>query len=75
MENVENLKNIKDDDKINWSIISLSLAFKIKNLEQQMMICNCCEEYTYKLMNYQNELEIYKKEYRKVLIEQQKANK
>lgn len=59
-------------NKINWTYISLALGYKIKSLEEKVMICNCCEEYTHNLDAVKNELAIYKEEYRKVLIEQQK---
>ena len=59
---------------LSWNYILLALGYKIKEIEQRVMVCNCCEEYTHKLKDTENELNIYKEEYRKVLIEQQKYN-
>lgn len=57
---------------INWNLILLALGYKIKQLEQNIIICNCCDEYTHKLKDVEAELNAYKEEYKKVLIEQQK---
>ena len=63
------------NNKINWNYILLALGYKIKEIEQRVIVCHCCDEYTHKLEDTQNELKIYKEEYRKALIEQQKSNK
>ncbi len=63
------------DNNLNWNIILQAMSYKIQQLEEKVMICNCCEEYANKLDGVQAELLAYKNEYRNILIAQQKSNK
>lgn len=62
------------DNELNWTLILHSLDYKIQQLKQNVMICNCCEQYYHELENAKAELLEYEKEYRKVLIAHQKSN-
>ncbi|WP_410745316.1 hypothetical protein [Clostridium neonatale] len=63
------------DNNLNWNIILQAMSYKIQQLEEKVMICNCCEKYANKLDDVQAELLAYKNEYRNILIVQQKSNK
>lgn len=63
------------NSNLNWNLILLALQYKIQQLEEKVMICNCCENYFHMLDDVRTELEDYKAEYRNVLIAQQKSNK
>lgn len=78
MNNLKLLRIRKEftvDNNLNWNLILHALSYKIQQLEEKVMICNCCEEYTHKLDDTKAELLAYKDEYRNVLIAQQKSNK
>lgn len=60
---------------LNWNLILRALSYKIRQLEEKVMICNCCEDYSNQLDDVKAELSAYKDEYRNVLIAQQKSNK
>lgn len=63
------------ENNLNWNFILIAMSCKIQQLEEKVMICTCCEEYTHKLEDTKAELLEYKNEYRNVLIAQQKSNK
>lgn len=63
------------DKNLNWNLILNALNYRIQQLEEKLMICNCCEKFNFMLDDVKAELLAYKTEYRRVLIAQQKSNK
>ena len=63
------------DNNLNWNLILHALSYKVQQLEEKVMMYNCCEKFNFMLDDVKAELLAYKTEYRKVLIAQQKSNK
>ena len=60
---------------MNWNLILNALNYMIQQLEEKLMICNCCENFNFMLDHVKAEMLAYKIEYRRVFIAQQKYNK
>lgn len=56
------------DKNLNWNLILTALNYRIQQLEEKVMICNCCEKFNFMLDDVKAELLAYKTEYTKVLM-------
>lgn len=63
------------DNNLNWNLILQALSYKIEQLEEKVMMCNCLEQFNFMLDDVKAELFAYQTEYMRVLIAQQKSNK